>query len=119
MRLLELDTVHELFLLRQNSSAKHVLQVYQMLLQVRAAVLDAIRAGLAERGFALSAARLLSYLIWLGWRDHVDAYGFGRSLQSEWQAGSVAGARANAQRAWELQLEQCMAGAEPQLASGD
>ena len=92
------------FLLRQNSPAKDVLRVYQMLLQARAGVLASIRAGLAERGFALSAARLLSYLIWLGWRDHVDAYGFGRSLQTEWQAGSITEARAKAQESWERQL---------------
>lgn len=74
-----------------------------MVLQPRAEVLASIRASLAERGFAASAARLLSYLIWLGWRDHVDAYGFGRSLQTEWQTSSIAEARAKARESWERQ----------------
>jgi hypothetical protein len=94
------------FLLRQSSSSRVVLQVYQLLLQTQAGALHSIRAGLAERGFRVSAARLLSYLVWLGWRGHVDAYGFGRSLQTEWQAGSVAEARAKVQEMWRRQLEE-------------
>ena len=41
------------FLLRQSSSTERVLRVYQMLLQARTGVLDAVRAGhLAELGIA-------------------------------------------------------------------
>lgn len=74
------------FLLRQTSATVLVLQVYRLLLQTEAADLGSIRANLAERGFRLTAARLRTYLTWIGWRDHV-----GRSLQTEWQAASPAG----------------------------
>ncbi len=71
------------FLLRQNSSTALVMETFQLLLCDQASVLDAIRAEPVQRGFHLSAARLLSHLIWLGWRGHVDDNGFGRSLQAE------------------------------------
>lgn len=94
------------FLLRQNSSAELVLQVYRMLLLTQARVLDMVRANFAQNGFHLTRARLLSYLIWLGWRDLVDGSGFGRSFQMEWQARSVPEARAKAREIWERRSQQ-------------
>ncbi len=81
-----------------------MLEVYQMLLQLRAGVLDSILTGFAERGFVLFASWLLSQVVWLGRPDHLDANRSGRFFQIEWQAGSIAEARATAQETWERQL---------------
>ena len=70
-----IDSVVEDFLrknfpycVKGQSCTAAMLSVYKMLLEECSDALVQVQATLAQRGFALSTARILDFLIWLEWR---------------------------------------------------
>src|SRR5205823_7130625 len=89
--------------LTEQSATERVLRLYKEILLARAQVLSQVQATLATKGFALSLARLLSLLIWGGWRQHVDQSGFGPAILQVLETRSLPEARRSARESWQEQ----------------
>ncbi len=89
--------------LKQDSPPRDVLVLLRELLLARRDALETIQANLATKGFRLTTVRALDYLIWLGWHERVDKFGFGPPMAKVWRAKGLHEARDKARRAWEVQ----------------
>ena len=97
------------FLLVGNSPMRDVLQLYKSILILKSEQLREVQSSLAAVGLVLSTARILSHLIWIGWRERVDEFGFGKPFTKIWETASLADAKAKAEECWR---EQCAAAPE-------
>ena len=92
-------------IVKQASSLEDLLHLCQSILRTYIGPIQKIRAYLADRGFPLSNARVLDWILWIGWKRPVDSYGFGKPIVRIWGTSSLAEARAKAQEQWEATLE--------------
>jgi hypothetical protein len=90
--------------IRRTSGPRDVLAQLRTLLMILRPRLGVIQHNVAAQGFCLTSVRILDYLIWLGWREQVDKFGFGPPIQRLWRAKSVHEARLVAEGAWRAQI---------------
>jgi hypothetical protein len=84
----------------QGSSWKAKLALYRDILLRHAEPLSEIREGIQSSGLHLTTARILSHLIWLGWQDQVDEFGFGPPIRKVWGADNLGEAKRQASKTW-------------------
>lgn len=85
------------------ATQREVLTLFRTLLVGHSQALVAVRAHLATQGFRLTTVRVLDYLLWLGWRNRVDKFGFGLPITDVWKADGIGEAREKARQSWEAQ----------------
>jgi Family of unknown function (DUF6308) len=85
-------------LLIEKSPSIDVLRLFRHILMTQIRPLSQIKSTLEEKGFCLSTARLLSYLIWLEWRKRDQ-----ESIWTLWSTNILKEARTKAQQMWEQQ----------------
>jgi hypothetical protein len=86
---------------KQSSPAEELFRLCQLILQTYLEPVEQIRHKLATNGYLLSNVRVLDWVLWIGWREQVDGYGFGKPIRGVWKASSLREARAKARAAWE------------------
>jgi len=92
-------------IVRQGSPTLDYIKLYRDVLLARRSVLAETQAELSTAHFSLSMTRVLDFLIWLGWRDKVDDFGFGPRITEVWETSSIPKARDKARRSWDAQRD--------------
>jgi hypothetical protein len=92
-------------IMRQGSPTLDYIKLYRDVLLARRPVLAETYAELSMKSLTLSMTRILDFLIWLGWRDKVDEFGFGPRITEVWETTSIREAREKARQSWQRHNE--------------
>lgn len=88
-------------ILSQSAPHAKVLRLYHDILATRAYDLQQIQSSVLAGGFYLSTARILSYLIWLGWRERAQKQ---ESIRSVWKTDNLQEAKTKASNSWQSEV---------------
>ena len=88
-------------LITESSSINQVLTLCRKILKTHYSQVITIQDALNERGFHLTPLRTLDFILWIGWRDKVDAFGFGRPIREIWDAPTLNNAKLQSQAMWQ------------------
>lgn len=88
-------------IIKQSSSITQVLTLCRAILRAHYSQIATIQTALQEQGFYLTHIRTLDFVLWIGWRDKVDAFGFGRPIKEIWDAPTLNNAKLQSQAMWQ------------------